>query len=557
MTVSSTQAEYNYAGNGSTTAFAFSNVLYEDTSLEVILTSSAGVATTQTLGAGNDYTVTIAGDFSSATVNMVTAPATGETLTIKRAEPLTQLTDYIEGGPFPADSHERGLDRLVLISQMHEENINKSIKLPPSEDATSALTSLPVDRASKYLGFDASKNPVALSAPTNTALTTAFSETLLDDASATAARNTLGVDADSLEYTFSTTTADADPGAGALRFNNATPASVTQIFIDDSPANITGLDLGTLFAQSDGSRILISQRSNSTKFLLGLITAETDGTGYWKLTVTVEDSGTLPDNAADLTVKILPGGVPIDLSNLSQSTFLGRKDSAGTGDIQSMTAAEAATALLPVDDAETLVHKTGDTTANMRIDANGITTATTRVLTMPDEDIDLGLFGMRLLASYSPSSVATLDVTSVIDNSVYSFYVVMGTMLPVTDGVNLWLRTSTDNGSSFDSGASDYEFEGIISTGGFQSTASEIALSEAVGNLAAEGVSFTTYIYPPAPSAERIRVTSHSQSATTATVPDQRIVAGYRQSATAVDAFQLLFSSGNISSGTVRVYGVK
>lgn len=44
---------------------------------------------------------------------------------------------------------------------------------------------------------------------------------------------------------------------------------------------------------------------------------------------------------------------------------------------------------LPVVDETAIAYKTGDSTANMRIDANAITTATTRVLTMPDQNIDL------------------------------------------------------------------------------------------------------------------------------------------------------------------------
>ena len=46
-------------------------------------------------------------------------------------------------------------------------------------------------------------------------------------------------------------------------------------------------------------------------------------------------------------------------------------------------------ATLPVNDTTSLVQDPGDNTKQMRIDAGAITTATTRVLTMPDQDIDL------------------------------------------------------------------------------------------------------------------------------------------------------------------------
>lgn len=120
-----------------------------------------------------------------------------------------------------------------------------------------------------------------------------------------------------LSYTFSTTTADADPGAGILRFDNATPASVTEIYIDDAPANVSGLDLGTVFDASTNGRILVVQKNDTTKFLLGEITADTDGSGYWKLTVTVEDSGSLPDDAAELAVHLLGGSGVTDHGSLT------------------------------------------------------------------------------------------------------------------------------------------------------------------------------------------------------------------------------------------------
>ena len=110
-----------------------------------------------------------------------------------------------------------------------------------------------------------------------------------------------------LIYKFSTTTTDSDPGAGVIRFNNATPASVTIIFVDDNSL-LSDADLGTAWDAVTGARVLITQVDDPAKFLLGEVTADADGTGYWKLTVTVDDSGTLPDNNAVVSVIVLGGG---------------------------------------------------------------------------------------------------------------------------------------------------------------------------------------------------------------------------------------------------------
>jgi hypothetical protein len=109
-----------------------------------------------------------------------------------------------------------------------------------------------------------------------------------------------------LVFEFSTTTADADPGAGKLRFDNATPASVTTVRIDDQPHS-SDADLSTVYAALSGARLLITQADDPAKYMLGLVGTPADGTGYYNLPITVEDSGTLPDNAALCSVVLIGG----------------------------------------------------------------------------------------------------------------------------------------------------------------------------------------------------------------------------------------------------------
>ena len=82
MTISSTTIKNSYAGNGSTTAFTFSYYIIAEDDLEVLIRSSNGTETLQTLT--TNYTVTGVQNNSGGTVTMVTAPATGETLVIRR-----------------------------------------------------------------------------------------------------------------------------------------------------------------------------------------------------------------------------------------------------------------------------------------------------------------------------------------------------------------------------------------------------------------------------------------------------------------------------------------
>jgi hypothetical protein len=124
MTVSSSTSSVSYSGNGSTTVFAYTFKIFEDSDLVVVEKNvNTGVETTKTLT--TDYTVSGAGNDSGGNVTFVTAPASGITVTISRSLPLTQETNYVENDPFPAQAHEDALDKLtMLVQQVDTKDIN-------------------------------------------------------------------------------------------------------------------------------------------------------------------------------------------------------------------------------------------------------------------------------------------------------------------------------------------------------------------------------------------------------------------------------------------------
>ena len=123
MTVSSTTVKNSYSGNGSTTQFAYGFKIFADSDLIVIIrTDSTGAETVKTLT--THYTVAGAGDASGGSITFTSGntPASGQTVVIIREVPQTQAIDYIANDPFPAESHEEGLDRATMtIQQMQEE----------------------------------------------------------------------------------------------------------------------------------------------------------------------------------------------------------------------------------------------------------------------------------------------------------------------------------------------------------------------------------------------------------------------------------------------------
>ena len=157
MTVSTTIIKNSHNGNGSTTTFAYSFKIFADSDLVVIIRSSTGTETTKTLT--THYTVTGAGSASGGTVVFTTGnvPASGETVVIRRNVPQTQVIDYIANDPFPAETHEEGLDRNTMIAQQVSEATDRSIKLSRTNTMTSTeFTVGATDRSNKILAFDSS-----------------------------------------------------------------------------------------------------------------------------------------------------------------------------------------------------------------------------------------------------------------------------------------------------------------------------------------------------------------------------------------------------------------
>lgn len=110
-----------------------------------------------------------------------------------------------------------------------------------------------------------------------------------------------------VEYTFSTTTTDSDPGAGNLRLSNATQASATVIRVDLTDAG--GADVTALLDSLDDStntvkgHIRLFKKSDPTKWLLFTVASIASPSGYRNVTVAnVATSGVNPLTNGDTIV---------------------------------------------------------------------------------------------------------------------------------------------------------------------------------------------------------------------------------------------------------------
>jgi hypothetical protein len=155
MTISSTTVRNSYSGDGTTDTFNYTFKIFADTDLQVIIRSSTATETVKTLT--THYTVTGAGNANGGTVVFTAGniPTATETVVLRRAVPQTQAIDYIANDPFPAESHEEGLDRAMMTLQQVQEEVTRSIKLSRTNTMTSTEFAVGAsDRANKILAFD-------------------------------------------------------------------------------------------------------------------------------------------------------------------------------------------------------------------------------------------------------------------------------------------------------------------------------------------------------------------------------------------------------------------
>lgn len=143
MSVTTTSTRAEYTGNGSTTAFAFSNYANASTDIKVYLDG---------VEQSNGFTIT--GDGSSWTVTFTTAPASSVDVLLKRETNNTQSTDYQNNDAFDEDTIEHDLDKRTAVSQEVDSEVDWCLKFNPNKTVPSDVEMNLADFKGKALGFN-------------------------------------------------------------------------------------------------------------------------------------------------------------------------------------------------------------------------------------------------------------------------------------------------------------------------------------------------------------------------------------------------------------------
>jgi hypothetical protein len=175
-----------------------------------------------------------------------------------------------------------------------------------------------------------------------------------------------------------------------------------------------------------------------------------------------------------------------------------------------------------------------------------------------------------LLSTQTASSSATIDFTSNIDSTYDSYVFKFINMHPATNSVEFSFNMSTDSGSNYNVTKTTTHFRAFHSENDADTALAidagvDLAQSTSfqplgfyIGNNNDDNLNGTLQIFNPSSNTfvkHFISTTSFNHIPADAREMNSYI-AGYGNTTSAVDAVQFKMSSGNIDSGTIKMYGV-
>ena len=503
MTVTSTTAINTYTGDGADTTFNFSFKILDESHLLVrIRTIATGAYATQTIT--TDYTVTGTGNdpgqtnYSSGTVTMLTAPTTLQQVVITRQVPRTQEIDYMENDSFPAETAEMTIDKLTMIAQEQEEQMDLLVTIDAVSGVDPTL-SIGADDALKYVRVNTDGDGLEMAdlvdAPTYTfpGGTGILSQT----ASGIAAARTITGTANEI------TLVNGNGVSGNPTISIPTALTFTGKTIT------AGTYKAPLIKDTDGNVAVNLSSGGAAAVNYMTITSATTGTGV-SLVAAGSDS--------NIDFSVYPKNTGYFYVNGNAGAYMRFPNTDG-----------AATQFLSLLDTHILQWTTP---AYQYVSSVTVSAAASVTIDLPSTPYtSFLLHGMGV----SPATDAV---------HLYARF-------RTTGGA---IRSA---GTDYDGSMIGRGWSGTMTR---SDTAAQLYLSDiggtSFGNAAGEFSSFHMYIDRPASSSTRTQIRCHLNNADTASHPNNCNLFGCVTTTEANDQIQLLFSSGNIANGIFTLYGM-
>ena len=175
--------------------------------------------------------------------------------------------------------------------------------------------------------------------------------------------------------------------------------------------------------------------------------------------------------------------------------------------------------------------------------------------------------GLNLISTQTASSSSTIDFASGIDSTYKEYIFKFINIHPATDGANFQVNFR-DGGSDYDATKTTTFFnafhdESDANTGLNYFAANDLAQSTSFQNISLavgadndQSTSGNLHLFEPSSDTFAKHFISQFNSYESTDYSTNYFVAGYCNVTTAIDGVQFKFSSGNIDSGVIKLYGV-
>ena len=298
--------------------------------------------------------------------------------------------------------------------------------------------------------------------------------------------------------------------------------------VPDSTASVKGIVIvaGT-------SPVSVGYSSGTATVAVGNATTSAKGAASFSSDNFAVSSGavTIKDGGVDLTAEVT-GTLPVNKGGTGAATHTANNVLIGAG-------TSAVTSVAPGTNGNVL-------TSNGTVWASAAASG--------------GSAGLVFISSVTASDDATLSFTSI--SSTYAQYVfTIEAIRPATSSAELYLLTSSNNGSSYDTGGSDYSrliiyYGGSTRVESIANSAAFLAVGPPCGNASNDSVNGTMELHSPSDSAKFTQISMRGSMSQADGDLKAFWGGGGRKSVGDVDAVQFKMSSGNITSGTIRMYGI-
>ena len=174
---------------------------------------------------------------------------------------------------------------------------------------------------------------------------------------------------------------------------------------------------------------------------------------------------------------------------------------------------------------------------------------------------------LNLISTQTASSSSTISFTSGIDSTYKEYIFKFINIHPATDDKNFQINFR-DGGSDFDATKTTTMFRALHSEDGGTSglayrTGNDLAqstsaqdISEGLSNDADHGASGTLHLFDPSSTTFVKHFICVATGTRHSNQSHNEYTAGYCNTTTAIDGVEFKMSSGNIDSGTIKLYGV-